>query len=432
MSAMISGSEIAYFSLGPNELDKIKEEGTPSGKRIFELKSKPRMLLATILVGNNLINIAIIIISDIVVRKYLDEGSYSALSHWVFDTFGFSSVESISRGIEFLFTVIGVTFLLVLFGEVTPKIYANLNNIGLAKRMSKPLMILRTLFYPISLLLVKWSSRMEDRLSRNQARSSSKEDLDHAIDLAVASSEDSSQKEIDILKGIVNFKDIVVKQIMQSRVDVTTIDSKASYKTLLNVIKDSGFSRIPVIDNEFDNVKGILYVKDLLKHLEKSKYKWAKHIRTDIIYVPESKLISELLREFQKERNHMAIVVDEFGGSSGIVTLEDIMEEVIGEIIDEFDEIEEIEYTKVDENTFIFEGKTMLNDVCRIIGISTNAFDNARGDSDSLAGLVLELLGHLPKRGKEINYKNFSLKILSVGKKRIEKIQITIKHEEVL
>ena len=432
MSAMISGSEIAYFSLGPNELDKLKEQNSPAARRIFELKSKPRILLATILVGNNLINIAIIIISDFFVRKNFDENTFSWISQWISETFGLSSIENISRGIEFFITVVGVTFLLVLFGEVTPKIYANLNNTGLAKTMSKPLIVLRTIFYPISLLLVKWSNRIEMRLSKSKARGTSKEDLDHAIDLAVSSSEDSSQKEIDILKGIVNFKDVIVKQIMQSRVDVVSIDSKSSYKTLLAVIKDSGFSRIPVIENDFDNVKGILYVKDLLMHLEKAKYKWNKHIRKDVIYVPESKLISELLREFQKERNHMAIVVDEFGGSSGIVTLEDIMEEVIGEIIDEFDETEEIEYTKVDDNTFIFEGKTMLNDVCRILGISTNTFDKARGDSDSLAGLVLELLGHLPKANKEIKYDNYSLKILSVGRKRIEKIQIKIKEEEIL
>jgi len=273
--------------------------------------------------------------------------------------------------------------------------------------------------------MVRWSTAFENKISPFYTTKTSKEELDKAIELTV-SQEIESEGEADILKSILKFGDVVVKQIMKSRVDVIALDDQTEYPEVLKLIKEHGYSRIPVYKEEFDNIQGILYVKDLIGYINNDKLKWQNYIRKDVLYVPESKNIDELLKDFQAKRLHMAIVVDEFGGSAGIVTLEDIMEEVIGDIKDEFDELEEVEYEKIDDDNFIFEGKTLLNDVARIIDEDTGIFDEMKGSADSLAGLVLEIAGEIPEKEKEYTYDRFRFKIMAVNMRRIEKIHINI------
>jgi gliding motility-associated protein GldE len=431
-SALISSSEVAFFSLTINDLEKITQENSEVTQRILFLKETPRKLLATILIANNFINIAIVILSqyalDILIYQDLtDNWSKQIISY---TGFGFS-VEWLSWAINFLITIVGVTFLLVLFGEVAPKIYAKLNNVRLAKFMSKTLLFLFRLFNPISQILVTGTNIIEKRLVKNtlNVSSSRREDIGQAIELTVKDDKHALH-EIDILKGIVKFGEVLVKQVMRPRVDVVAVDFRISFKELLDVIKRSGFSRIPVYDEDFDSVTGLLYVKDLMSHLhEEPSFEWQALIRTNVMYVPEAKKIDDLLRDFQKERLHIAIVVDEYGGSSGIVTLEDIMEEVIGEIKEEFDDEIELEYKKIDDQNYLFEGKTLLNDVCRVVGIDTSTFDEVKGDADSVAGLFLEIVGQIPKVESEISYNDFHFKIVSVDNRRIKQILITLPEE---
>jgi gliding motility-associated protein GldE len=429
-SAMVSGSEIAFFSLTHNDFAKLEDENSRSAKQILKLKEKPRTLLATILISNNFINVAIAVISDYIVKKLFPQFQFDAWASSLIGFFGsdLSNIPTWSNNIRFLIVVVGVTFLLVLFGEVAPKIYAKINNVKLAKQMSSPLLILMKIFMPLSRLLVKGTSLIETKLEkrRQTGNLTSKEEISEAIELTV-SQEQGSDQEIDILKSIVNFGDVAVKQIMRSRVDVVAVDFRSNFAELVKVVKESGYSRIPIFEEDFDHITGILYVKDLLGHLNNgNNFEWQTMVRTNVFYVPESKKISDLLKEFQSQKLHMAIVVDEYGGSSGIVTLEDILEEVIGDIKDEFDNNIEVEYQKIDDLNYLFEGKTMLNDVCRIIGLETSTFDDIRGDADSVAGLLLELIGYIPKLDQEITLDNFKFKIVAVSKRRIEQILLTI------
>jgi putative hemolysin len=278
----------------------------------------------------------------------------------------------------------------------------------------------------LSRLLVSFSNSIERRLVSNNLSMTSKEDLDKAIELTVNAEEGGqSGQEADILKGIVKFSDHQVKQIMKPRIDVVAIEIEENYSSLMTMVKNSGYSRIPVFEEDFDSIKGILYVKDLLGHTqEENDFKWQELIRDQVLYVPESKKIDELLKEFQSKRMHMAIIVDEYGGSAGIVTLEDIMEEVVGDIRDEFDEDQEVDYIQIGKDNYMFEGKTLLNDVCRIIGEDTSIFDEEKGEADSLAGLILEITGVIPKQEKEITVGKTLLKVISVNKRRIEKINV--------
>ena len=429
---MISSSEVAFFSLTINDLEKITQENSAVTQRILFLKETPRKLLATILIANNFINIAIVILSQYILDTLIYKDITDAWAEQIINFTGFGiSEEWLSGSISFLITIVGVTFLLVLFGEVAPKIYAKLNNVRLAKFMSKTLIFLYRLFQPLSKLLVTGTNIIEKRLERNATNGSSsrREDIDQAIELTVKDDK-HAEHEIDILKGIVKFGEVSVKQVMRSRVDVVAVDFRISFKELLEVVKRSGFSRIPVYDEDFDSVTGLLYVKDLMSHLhEETSFEWQALIRTNVMYVPEAKKIDDLLRDFQKERLHIAIVVDEYGGSSGIVTLEDIMEEVIGEIKEEFDDEVELEYKKIDDLNYLFEGKTLLNDVCRVIGVDTSTFDEVKGDADSVAGLFLEIVGQIPKVESEISYNDFHLKIVSVDNRRIKQILITLPEE---
>jgi len=424
-SALVSGSEVAYFSLSPNDLDNLEKEEGNKNKQVLKLRNKPRKLLATILIANNFVNIAIVILSDYIIRTLLGESVLLSIGQWM-GNFIPGEPAFLGRVVNFLITIVGVTFLLVLFGEVAPKIYANLNNLRFARMMSKPMSFLSGLFSPMSALLVNWSSMMESSFisTRSGIDDTSKEELDKAIQLTVSGEEQS--EEADILRGIIKFGNVSAKQVMKSRVDVVAAEEKAGFTEVMAMIKDNGFSRIPVYREDFDEVTGILYAKDLLGYSkEKNDFNWQQYIRENVIYVPESKKIDDILKEFQKQRLHMAIVVDEFGGSAGIITLEDIVEEVIGEIKDEFDDEEEVDYIKINDSNFIFEGKTLLHDVARIISVDKESFDKYKQETDSLAGLLLNHFGHIPKKDKEITIGNYKFKIVAVTKRRIEKIHLT-------
>ena len=430
-SALVSGSEVAFFSLSPNDLHSLEDDESSKSKRLLKLKEKPRTLLATILISNNFINIAIVLVSNYVLRNLIGEEDLNTIGLWLQQSLVLEKIISSSNLasiFNFTIAVIGVTFILVLFGEVAPKFYASINNLKFARMMAGPLSLLNIILGPLSRIMVGWSTSIEEKItqSRISQTGTSKEDIDKAIELTVGDSQNADE-EADILKGIVKFGDVSVKQIMKPRVDVVAVEKVTSYDELMNIIKETGFSRIPVYEEDFDKIDGILYVKDLLGHTdEDEQFNWQTLIRNNVLYVPEYKKIDDLLREFQLKRTHIAIVVDEYGGSAGIATLEDIMEEVIGDIKDEFDEEEEVDYIKLSDGNFIFEGKSLLNDVCRIIGEDTDFFDSVRGDSDSLAGMIIEVLGNIPKPDKEIKYNNIILKIVSVTKRRIEKINLRV------
>ncbi len=430
-SALISGSEIAYFSLDHNDLERLDQESGVVSRRVLFLRNRQQELLATILIGNNLVNVAIVLISELVLRQIFSDALFLRWGESLL-TIPFLaslSAELLSRVISFTITIVGVTFLLVLFGEVAPKVYAQFNGVRLARLMSSPLFILRQVFHPLVRALVDGTSFLERKLAERpgQGGTTSREDIDEAIELTVNGRIDVSEQDIDILKRIVKFSDVTVRQIMRARVDMIAADLTTDYHTILQLIRDSGYSRIPIYEEDSDNVRGILYVKDLIGHLnEPADFNWKELVRTDTMFIPENKKISDLLRDFQQEKIHMAIVVDEYGGTAGLVTLEDVLEEVIGDIQDEFDAEYEVIYQKVDDLNFIFEGKTMLNDVCRIIGVSTETFDTVRGEADSFAGLILEMLSTMPEQEQEIAFGNFRFKIVSVTERRIEEILITL------
>ncbi len=425
-SALVSGSEVAFFSLSPNDLENLDKDDDKKNKLVLKLRDKPRKLLATILIANNFVNIGIVILSDFLVRKVLGDERLLSIGQWLQQYLPGEAI-SLGRIINFLVTVVGVTFLLVLFGEVAPKIYANLNNLRFARVMSRPMSVLSGVFTPLSALLVRWSSKMESRFisTRTGIDDTSKEELDKAIELTVSGEEQA--EEADILRGIIKFGNVSAKQIMKSRVDVVAAEEKQNFTEVMAMIKDNGFSRIPVYREDFDEVVGILYAKDLLGYSkEKSDFNWQQFIRENLIYVPESKKIDDILKEFQQQRLHMAIVVDEFGGSAGIITLEDIVEEVIGEIKDEFDDEEEVDYIKINDSNFIFEGKTLLHDVARILNVEKDTFDKHKADTDSIAGLLLNHFGRIPKKDKELMLGQFKFKIVAVSKRRIEKVHVTM------
>ncbi|MEA3478981.1 MAG: gliding motility-associated protein GldE [Bacteroidota bacterium] len=407
-SAMISGSEVAFFSLNPAQLKDIQETSSRKNRLILYLLNRPKRLLATILISNNFINVAIVVLSVFITSEILDLISYPLLA--------------------FLIQVIIVTAMILLFGEIVPKMYAATRAIHFARAMASPLNIIIKVFYPLSSVLIRSTSFIDKRLA-GTGPDISISDLSDAIE--ITSDESTPEDEKKILKGIVKFGDIEVCEIMKSRVDVEAVEMNDGFDEIMTKIIRSGFSRIPVYEESFDKIQGILYVKDLLPHLdEKEDFKWNALIR-DAFFVPENKKISVLLKEFQEKKIHMAIIVDEYGGTSGLVTLEDIIEEIVGDITDEFDSHEdEVDYTRIDEHNFIFEGKTTINDFCKIINIEDEIFDRVKGDSDSLAGLILELEGKIPKRNACISYLNFDFTILEADDRRIQRIKVSIKPDE--
>ena len=399
-SACVSGAEISYFSLNMSDLEELSEEN-PKSKLIYNHLRKPNLLLATILIANNFINVAIVIIST-----YLTSISFQ---------FPEGSV------LEFIFQVIIITSLLVLFGEITPKVYANQNAVKFSLWMAKPLMILKRIFYPFSYILVSSTSIIENKLKKKESNVSI-DDISKALDLT---DQEYEGKEEMILRSIVEFGNTDVKEIMKSRVDVVAVDKNTKYSELLKIITSSGYSRIPIYDQQFDNVLGILYIKDLIPYLSKDDdFKWIDLCRLPF-FVPENKMINDLLKEFQAKKNHIAIVVDEYGGASGIVTLEDVLEEIVGEINDEFDDDDNI-YSKLDESNFIFEGKILLIDFLKIVGCDVALLDDIKGESDSLAGLILEHEGKIPKIGDTIKIKHFTFQIEAVDLRRIKRIKVTL------
>lgn len=401
-SAMISGSEIAFFSLTHNHLEHFKKQQSHSDKRILALLERPNHLLATILIANNVINIAIIVLSTLVFRSF-----YEMALHPV---------------VAFLLQVALVTFLILLFAEVLPKVYASRYPERFAATMSGPLLVLRKIFQPLSALLVK-TTRIIDRRMDKKRPNLSMDELSHALEITVDDSTDEEDKKL--LRGIVRFGNTYVREIMKSRVDVVAVEYKTSFQELIRVIQNAGYSRIPVYRDSFDNVAGILYIKDLLPHLENEKdFEWQSLLR-DAFFVPESKRINDLLKEFQEKKIHLAIVVDEYGGTSGLVSLEDILEEIVGEINDEFD-MEEAIYSKIDQNTFVFEGKTLLKDFCKIVGTDDDVFNEVKGEADTLAGLILEIKQELPYQGAKIRFKDFEFVIEGVDKRRIKRIKVIV------
>ena len=428
-SALVSSSEVAFFSLSPSDIKGIEDTGDSKADRILKLLKDPNNLLATILISNNLINIAIILVMAQFLNLAISESFFIEGGNWLHQFIPFSYFEAAScqNLLRVLITVGLVTFILVLFGEVVPKVYAQNKNIVVARSTGRLLTILSKLFFPLSAFLVSGTSLLENYFGDgNNNKQTSMEDIDEAIQLAVGDDE-LAKEDKGILRGIVKFGDVPVKQITKSYVDVIAVDFKDKYDLLLATADESGYSRIPIIDDSFDNITGILYVKDLLPYLnEGPEFEWQSLIRTNVFYVPEAKKLDDLLEDFQKQKQHIAIVVDEFGGSSGIVTLEDVIEEVIGDIKDEFDGDGEIEFKKIDELNYLFEGKTLLNDLGRVVSAPPELFDEARGDADSLAGLVLELSGYIPKVGEIFNSNGYLFKVVTVNKRRIEQILVTL------
>jgi gliding motility-associated protein GldE len=429
-AGLFSGSEIAMFSLTHEDMEELNENETPASKALQHLKSHAKRLLALILICNTFVNIGIALIVEKLLEIWLPYEKYvqwgEQFKFWLAIE-QYTSIE-IGKLIYFLIAVVGATFLILFFGEVMPKIYGRLNNKSLALSMAIPLRVLDFIFSPITRLMVAMTYRVEKSLLEKKVglQSTSKEDLDAAIDLAI-SNDLESEKQVDILKGIIKFNDVSIKQVMTPRTEVYGVDFNEPYHEVLKVVKDSGFSRMPVYNGDFDQITGILYAKDLIGHLhENAQFEWQTLIRTNLLYVPESRKINELLDDFREQHIHMAFVVDEYGGTNGIVTLEDIMEEIVGEIKDEFDEQHELNFTKIDAHNYIFDGKTLINDMCRVLGIDITLFDDARGNADSIAGLVLEHSGEMPKKDQELKIQGFAFRVTSVGKRRIEQIKVTI------
>lgn len=405
LSAAISGSEIAFFSFSPGQLSDLRNEHNKSSHQILQLLEKPKRLLATILIANNFVNVAIVIISSFLMT-------------------GLFNFEQ-SPILGFLVQVVIVTALILIFGEIMPKIYASQNAVFTAHLMAGSMLVLRKVFYPLSTLMVKSTSIIDKRIAK-KGHDISIDDLSEALELTTADN-NTPEEERKILKGIVKFGDIAVREIMRARIDVTAVEEKTTFPALMAVILDSGYSRIPVYHESFDHVTGILYIKDLLPHLgEKTDFDWPR-LQRPAFFVPENKRISDLLQEFQTKKIHMAIVVDEYGGTSGIVTLEDILEEIVGEINDEFDsDSDAVHFSKIDENNYIFEGKTLLNDFCKVLGIEDRIFADAKGESDTLAGLMLELAGKIPEPDEKFQFEQYVFQADTVDKRRIKRIRVSI------
>lgn len=403
-SALISGSEVAYFKIGPADREKLSKSKHAKQKLVLHLLDSPRKLLATILVANNFLNIGIVILSTFAVDKMIDFGSNDL--------------------IRFIFQVVVITFMLLLIGEVIPKVYATKKFLSLAGIMALPLMVLSKLFYPVIYVLINSTKFIENRIEWKEKNLSS-DDLSKALELTSEKHmEESDQR---ILEGIVTFGQTDAKQIMISRVDVVALDEKDDFKQVLHVIQENKFSRIPVFKESFDTILGILYIKDVLPYLEEKKdFKWIELVRKPF-FVPENKKIDDLLKEFQNKKIHLAVVVDEYGGSSGIVTLEDILEEIVGNISGEPEE--NIGYRKIDDKNFIFDGKTPLIDFYKIVDVNEEVFENAKGESDTIAGFVVEISGRIPRKMEKIRFEKIEFTIESANIKRVKEIHITLLDE---
>lgn len=406
LSALISGSEVAYFSLSPDEKHKIFNTSARKNNYIRKNLESPEQLLATILVANNFVNVGIVILSSFTVDSLIDFSNEPILG--------------------FIVQVIVISFVILLVGEIIPKVYSTHHALKFARFIAVPMYYTIKLLKPVNSILIFSTSFINNRIHAYNNHISVDE-LSQALELT---SKTELKEDTDILKGIVKFGNKSVVEIMRSRVDVVSIDINSGFSKVMSLITETGFSRIPVFSETFDNIKGILYIKDLLPHVHKgASFRWQSIIRPPF-YVPETKKIDDLLEEFQKNKVHMAIVVDEYGGTSGIVTLEDVLEEIVGEITDEFDEEEKF-YTKISENKYLFDGKTLLNDFYKVIGIEEGIFDDVKGEADTLAGLILELKGEIPAKNDTITCKNYVFSIEAVDNRRIKQIKVEIKNTEL-
>lgn len=402
MSAFASGSEIAFFSLSPSDVAELEDEKFDADKKIQNLRDDSERTLATILIANNFVNVTIIMLLNYVIAGVISFGERALL-------------------LQFLFTTVILTFLLLLFGEIMPKVYARQDPLKFCRRCVGGIMFARKLFWPIENILLK-SGMMAEKIIQKENHVLSVDDLEQALELT---DKNDIKDEQNMLKGIIRFGDETAKEVMTSRQNIVDLDIRSNYADVLKCIEDNNYSRIPVYQDNTDNIRGILYIKDLLPHLTKSSnFRWQSLIRPPY-FVPETKKIDDLLREFQENKVHIAIVVDEFGGTSGIVTLEDILEEIVGEINDEYDEEEKF-YSKLNYNTFIFEGKTLLTDLCRILNVDDEEFEEVEGDADTLAGLLLEIKGDFPSIHEKIDYKNYTFEVMNVEERRISKIKVTV------
>ncbi|MBB3699614.1 gliding motility-associated protein GldE [Flammeovirga yaeyamensis] len=411
LSGLISGSEVAFFSLTPEQIKECREGEDPVGQKVFKLLQVPQILLATILICNNFVNVAIVMISTFIAWTVAD------------------AIDVARDGAEvFISLTFIVTALVVFIGEIVPKIYATKNSISFAKSMVSFWQISIKIFNPFALLLTSMGNTMERALAkRNYNLEVSVNEFDQAVSLATDQVDDKAS---EMLKGIVRFGSKTVKQIMISRTDMNAIDIDIDFHELMDHINKNSFSRLPVYSDTIDSLVGILYIKDLLPYLDKNEhFEWKRIVRKDIYYVPESKKIDELLRDFQERRVHMAIIVDEYGGTTGLVTLEDIIEEIVGDINDEFDGDLVQDYISTDAS-FNLDGKTSLIDFERLAMLPPDYFDKVKGESDSIGGLILELLQEMPSTGKKINYKDITFTIRAVDKKRIKTVHVKFNDEE--
>ncbi|MGC4021015.1 MAG: gliding motility-associated protein GldE [Cyclobacteriaceae bacterium] len=408
VSAFISASEVAFFSLKGDFLDRCRTSDESQDRNIVELLNKPRLLLATILICHDFVNVAVVTISTFLMWEMTGTRK---------------PAETIVGVVTFF-----VTFALTFFSEIVPKVYATQHNLSFARKVGATWKVLQNIWRPISWLLLSMSNVVERRVEK-KGYSTTVEELNQALELTTENNE-TTEEEKDILKGIVNFGTLTVKQVMKSRVDISAVDAELNFTELMEQVNKSGFSRIPVYRETIDSIEGILYTKDLLPYLDENEsFKWQKLLRP-IFFVPETKKLDSLLKDFQGKRVHMAIVVDEYGGTAGIVTLEDLIEEIIGDINDEFDEVN-LGYQKIDDHTFIFEGKISIHDLCKALDVDSTVFDDVKGESESLGGLILELHNVLPKSGDQVVFERFTFTILNVDKKRITKVRVAVQEEAI-
>lgn len=404
LSGFVSASETSFFSLSPEELKQISDNDSPRHRRAASLLSDSERLLATILTANNLVNVALILLMDLALSQMLVFGA-----EWV----------------EFLILTVILTFILLLFGEIIPKLYSAHNSLSFSLRAAPMLSVLTVLLRPVSSLLMR-SKVLSDRVQSKKNINISVDQLEHALELT---DQEDIQDEHQLLEGVIRFGDETVVDIMTSRIDMIMLDIKAGYGEVIRCIRENFYSRVPVYSGTSDNIKGILYIKDLLPYLEKGEgFRWQSLIRP-AFFVPETRKIDDLLHDFQTGRIHMAIVVDEFGGTSGLVTLEDVIEEILGEINDEFDD-DSVSYRKTGPDTYVFEGKTLLSDFFRIVGLDEDDYSQFVGEADTLAGFLLELKGDFPKKDEELVCKDLILKVMEKKERRLSGIRVTVRHSD--
>ena len=407
ISGFASGAEIAFFSLSPSDISELNGSKQSRDKTIQVLREDSERTLATILITNNLVNVTIIMLCNFIFARLVNFGN----AVWL----------------QFLCITVLLTFILLLFGEIMPKVFSRQNPLAFCRRCVGGISICRRVFWPLETILLR-SGILAEKVVQKENHVLSVDDLEQALELT---DKNDIKDERSMLKGIIRFGDETAKEVMTSRQDIVDLDIKCSYADVLKCIVENNYSRIPVYQENEDNIRGVLYIKDLLPHLSKPvTFRWQSLIRPPY-FVPETKKIDDLMREFQENKVHIAIVVDEFGGTSGIVTLEDILEEIVGEINDEYDE-DTKSYSKLNYNTYLFEGKTLLSDFCKVLNVDDDEFVDVEGDADTLAGLLLEIKGDFPSMHEKLDYKNYTFEVMEIGQRRISKVKVTVHEKKYL